>query len=216
MITIIMSCATILLRQQFPDFGGLAFTVRQQSLKPLQPRSLQILHLDGNHWAAASTVNCTRETDILLYDSVYSTPNEQTKLILAKLVNINKPVCSVGVANVAKQSGSYDCGLFSVAFIMDIVSGRNPCFQVYKQSEMRQHFLKCIQQEKMESFPISKSRRVSRTFKVVQVKVYCYCRCPDYGEKMVFCDGVCGEWFHVKCIGSQIRKNKQWYCNNCA
>lgn len=210
-----VSCAIILLKQQFPDFGGLAFTLKQQSLKPIESQSLQILLIYGNHWVAASTVNCTSDTDILLYDSLYTTPNQEVKHLLAKLVHTSKPEFSVGVANVSKQSGAYDCGLFAIAFITDIVFGRNPCFQVYKQGEMREHFLKCIEQKKMEPFPISRNRRAVTTFKVVRVKVHCYCRCLDYGEKMVLCDGACGEWFHVKCIESQIRLKKKWYCKYC-
>ena len=66
-----VASAQILLKQQFPQLGGLDFTLKQEtkSLKPLLPNSLQVIHVDGNHWAAASTVNCKRE-DIMIYTAV--------------------------------------------------------------------------------------------------------------------------------------------------
>ena len=73
-------------------------------------------------------------------------------------MHINKLEFSIGFANVSKQSGSKDCGLFSVAYITDIAFGLDPSFQVYKQSEMRGHFLKCTEQKKMEPFPAAKNR----------------------------------------------------------
>ena len=69
-----MTCAQMLLKSQFPQYGGLQCTVLQQSietLKPLLPNSLQIVHSHGNHWIAISTVNCETGTDLCLYDSSY-------------------------------------------------------------------------------------------------------------------------------------------------
>ena len=65
-----ITCAQILLKCQFSQYGGLRCTVLQQtkSLKLLQADSLQILHTRGNHWIAVSTVNCTTG-DITVYDS---------------------------------------------------------------------------------------------------------------------------------------------------
>ena len=52
-------------------------------------QGLQILHIDGNHWVA-STINCPHEADIVadvvFYDSMYSTINSQTEIILSDLV----------------------------------------------------------------------------------------------------------------------------------
>ena len=66
-----VASAQILRKEQFPHLGGLDFTLKQEtkSLKPLLPNSLQVIHDDGNHWAAASTVNCKRE-DMTHYTAV--------------------------------------------------------------------------------------------------------------------------------------------------
>ena len=48
--------------------------------------------------------------------------------------------------------------------------------------------------------------------------VYCYCRCPSYGE-MVGCDNpTCTmEWFHFNCLKLDSEpKTKKWYCPDCS
>ena len=32
---------------------------------------------------------------------------------------------------------------------------------------------------------------------------------------MVECSGVCGEWYHIKCVTTTIYRNKNWLCKNC-
>ena len=111
-------CAQILIQEQFPQFSGLKSTILQKiaPLKPFQPqsKSLQILHVNGNHWIAVSTVGCTASTeDIVVYDSKYASLSAETKLFLSQLVHTDKPAFTVKVASVTKQSGSADCGLFA-------------------------------------------------------------------------------------------------------
>ena len=38
----------------------------------------------------------------------------------------------------------------------------------------------------------------------VVIDVYCYCRCPDDGSKMVLCDGACGQWYHLNCLKQKV------------
>ena len=188
---------------------------QQKGLTPLPDRpSLQILHKNDNHWVVASTIDFPPEANILLYDSLYTTINNQTKLLLVELVHSTKST----LANVKKQSGSKDCGLFSVAFVTDIAFGMNPSFQIYKQAEMRQHLLKCFEQKKMEPFPIAEKRTLRALniiFRFVPVKVFCHCRRTDhYGSEMILCEGTCNEWFHIECLASF--SSEPWLCANCS
>ena len=128
-----MTCAQMLLKSQFPQYGGLQCTVLQQSietLKPLLPNSLQIVHSHGNHWIAISIVNCETGTDLCLYDSSYSDLTLNTRKVLAKFVKTAKSSVSV---NIVGQIGGSDCGLFAIAFITHIA---NPCCYVFKQQTM--------------------------------------------------------------------------------
>ncbi len=75
-----------------------------------------------------------------------------------------------------KLTEQYACGLFAIAYITDIAFGRDPEQHAFK---MREHLYKCIEQQKMDPFPISREKRAAVN-KPVQVAVHCYCRCPDY------------------------------------
>ena len=61
----------VLIRNQFPHIGGLQNTQLKRSTKPFQSGkgSLQIIHIDNNHWVVASTMNCGN-TNITIYVSM--------------------------------------------------------------------------------------------------------------------------------------------------
>lgn len=214
-----ITCAQILIKQIYPTIRGLQSTIRQNSgpLAKLYPGSLQVLHVDGNHWALASTISLPNGADILLYDSLYTSMNHQTKLLLSELVHTSKPAFTVGFANLYKQSGTADCGLFAVAYCTDLAFGKEPCHYIYNQAEMRGHLLKCFQQMKLEPFATLRERKVTNSFRFIPVKVHCYCRRTDYyGSQMYFCDGVCGQWFHHECVTNPPARSEKFYCNNCS
>ena len=114
-----------------------------------------------------------------------------------------------------KQSGASDCGLYAIAYITHIATGLDPSLYIFRQALMRNHLLKCFEQKKLEPFPVFKERRVSTCAKTMTVRVYCYCRSVYDGEKMVECNGGCGEWYHTKCISTPVHRNKKWFCKNC-
>ena len=68
-----------------------------------------------------------------------------------------------------------------------------------KKCMLRSHFIKCLQQKLLTEFPVKQKRR-PRPPKVYDI-LYCSCRMPDDGEKMVFCEQ-CDDWYHTKCLGS--------------
>lgn len=99
--------------------------------QPFQPqsKSLQILHVHSEHWFAVSTVGCTAYTEenIVIYASKYSSLSVDTKVLLSQLVHSDKPIFTVKIASVTKQSGSAHCRLFSVAYITSIAFDLEPC-----------------------------------------------------------------------------------------
>ena len=69
-----------LLANQFPSIEGLGNTILQnkQPIKKIL-NGLQIIFDRGNHWLVASSIGCAEQHVIHVYDSVYSTVNENTK-----------------------------------------------------------------------------------------------------------------------------------------
>ena len=178
--------------------------------------SIQVLHVNGNHWVTVSTLDSGNSNfDVTLYDSLHFSLSQDTKMLLASLLKTNKKCLVVKLANTHKQAGSDDCGLFAAAYCTSLAYGQNPSAFVYDQSLMRKHLVLCLETKKMEPFPVIHKRRVG-TGILINIEVFCYCRCPDDGTPMVHCDGKnCGEWFHISCINSKIEKGSKRFCKNC-
>jgi hypothetical protein len=70
--------------------------------------------------------------------------------------------------------------------------------------------------KKKRSDANAKRRRpANRVTKVETCLVYCYCRLPDNGRRMVCCD-LCEEWYHVDCARThELGPENCWFCDHC-
>ena len=188
-----MTAVQLLLKLQFPHLKSLQDTLKQDigKMQPAPAGSLQILLVNRNHWVVASTCGTNNDTDITLYDSMarYSQSfiHDHTKLLLSHLVHTKQKFFTVSVANVNKQAGGNDCGLFAAAYCTSIAYGQNPSSFVYNQALMREHLLKCLEAKHMTPFPTMRQRRIPQS-KIVRIEVFCYCRSPNDKKEMVQCD----------------------------
>ena len=58
------------------------------------------------------------------------------------------------VPKIQRQTGSKDCGLFAAAAAATaIAAGQDPVYLTWNQSQMRNHFKKCIETETVTPFP---------------------------------------------------------------
>ena len=122
-----INVAQLMLKQSFPELGGLQNVLlnNKNPLKNAETGSLQILHVNNNHWAGLSYFdNC-----ICYYDSSYSTLSSTTKLVIANLFHsqCNGSKLNIHIKDVTHQSGVVDCGLYAVAYITAIAYGNDPC-----------------------------------------------------------------------------------------
>ena len=79
----------------------------------------------------------------------------QLKSTIAKLLKVNGCI-KVKIKSVAKQSGSTDCGLYSITYCVTLLENKDPRTVVYDQEEMRSHLISCFQYKKNDSFPVAK------------------------------------------------------------
>ena len=118
-----------------------------------------------------------------------------------------------------KQSGGSECGLYALAYITHIAFGLDPSLFVFDSDSMRSHLINCVESKEIQPFPIIRERRRLPGINIVVINVYCHCRCPDTGSKMVKCDGECGQWYHFECLSpiaqAAASKKKKWYCDYC-
>ncbi len=80
--------------------------------------------------------------------------------------------------------GGSDCGLFAIAFAVDLCTGKDPHVCSYEQNQMRKHLHECFEKGLMIPFPpMKKPKRFARRVKCSRpVQVYCVCRLPCMGQ----------------------------------
>ena len=119
-----------------------------------------------------------------------------------------------------KQHNHSDCGLFAIANAMAICNGQSPEFVHYDTKMMRKHLAGCLEDKVFRHFPASRRKIIQETKKSEVLKVYCTCRLPEGGERMIACDN-CGEWYHESCLNSIVPSKAwtdssyKWTCDLC-
>jgi len=84
-----LSAVQFFLKEQFQKVNGLQDTVLVlKNNHRLLPGSVQVLHVNGNHWLTVSTLDSG--VDVTIYDSLHFTLSEDTKAQLAKLLKSQK------------------------------------------------------------------------------------------------------------------------------
>ena len=114
-----LSAVQLLLKAQFPHLKGLEDTALVlRTGNTISPGSLQILHVNGNHWLAISTLDSDSSGyEVTVYDSLNFLLSKETKALLAKLLKTTKKRLLVKFGNTNKQAEFDDCGLFAALIV---------------------------------------------------------------------------------------------------
>ena len=197
-----------LLAADFPDWKGFENTSFLSKFSRYGSRFIQILHDGDNHWVTAAS---DKEGEVVLYDSLKGASiSSAIYSQISTLSNCKLKSLRIIRAGVQQQSNGTNCGLFSIAFAVDIAFGITPKERAYAESEMRNHLLKCFKNRKMSPFPQvpPKHRGIKKSKDSILIEdVHCTCRRiyitsdmeKDPGFFMAMCS-VCEEWYHKKCL----------------
>lgn len=114
-----------------------------------------------------------------------------------------------------QQIGGSDCGVFAIATVTAICNGQKPEALRFDQGLMRQHLLKSIKDKLLLPFLSRKvAKRKPEIFLRERIHIYCICRLPDDGRKMIQCT-MCKCWYHCNCMKVTVKSIKEpWYCNS--
>ncbi|CAF2543573.1 unnamed protein product [Rotaria sp. Silwood2] len=107
-----------------------------------------------------SKLNCDNNVNNAwkVYDSL-SYPKE-SKIKFFKDISPDEEKVSVSFEHVQQQIGGNDCGLFALAFATSLCYKDVPSLMFYDQLSLRDHYVKCIENNEIRPFP-SKSKRGS-------------------------------------------------------
>ena len=98
------------------------------------------------------------------------------------------------VMNVMAQPNDHDCALFAIANVTEILFGHNRGKSAWDVKNMRNHLITCLEQKRMEQFPIVKQRGLpfGGAVKVsVDEDIQCICRMP-YDNTSSVVSALCG------------------------
>ena len=179
----------------------------------------QVLHNGHGHWITITTIGA-QEGEVLVYDSLYPSVSSCVKRQIAALLATDHDKITLKHMDVQMQSGTYDCGLFAIAFATTLVHGELPGRFLFDQDSMRRHLVRCLELGEMTMFPVKKTRRSAGRIKSEDIiEIHCSCRMPEIPEvDMIECSG-CSRWFHFPlCVSvPQEARNRgsPWYCTSC-
>ena len=213
----LINAGQALLRRKFPSLGGLQDVGESDTCTFDEQTSdfVQVLNCYESHWILVSKKNC-KINQVNVYDSsrIGDIPIS-SKEVVASLVKTSMKHTTLTFPDVQQQTGGADCGLFVLAFAYTLCEGAIPEKLTYKQHAFRSHFLDCLMNKEISSYPADGIMRVPSKPLLKTFKVYCLCRLPDIGDGMVKCCQ-CFERFHWCCV--QVHEDtrpSKWYCTTC-
>ena len=223
----IVNTAQNCLRDQFQTPGLYDTSLGPYLNYPKTQVFYQILH-DSNHWILVSTYD-TSHPAVKLYDSDFHgkiSPKVQKQTASILRTQVDKIIFSV--QPVQQQTNSNDCGVFAVAFLVELLFGGDPTTVLFDIGKMRSHLLTCLKSQQFDNpFPKVEGKH-EHSFPnnpLIEIPVYCVCRMPYFKEddefrelQMAECDR-CHQWYHRSCttVPDYVfkQKNKFWVCSKC-
>jgi len=158
-----IALAHCLLKQQFPDRAGFQSTLHVANGRCIPQKEGRIqIHFDEErkHWLTSSFSG----RRVHIFDSRYTgfIPDGVKEQMIAIYSHLSKQL-SAQVVRVQQQQGATDCGLYAIAYAVHLANGDDPAKVKFEQKKMRSHFLDCLKNKKLETFPVEKTiSRVAR------------------------------------------------------
>lgn len=179
---------------------------------------IQILNTGHSHWVTISTIGTSSHPTVNIYDSKYVAASTHLQSQIACLLMTQHAEITINFVEVVKQGGTYDCGLYAIAYATDLAHGNDPATRRYDQEKMRPHLRKCLIDRKLKVFPYKAIFPSGNFHSEETLAVYCLCRMPEIkGQPMVECTN-CKEWYHFVCekvTSKSLANNVVWYCSKC-
>lgn len=106
-----------------------------------------------DHWITATIIGC--EVGVIkVYDSLYTTLDKPSSIVLANLFHCKDQLFKNRVVRPQKQNGGTDCGVFAIAFATSIAINHKVDMK-FDQARMRAHFLvHCKEKKRVVTFSV--------------------------------------------------------------
>ncbi|XP_070549612.1 uncharacterized protein [Ptychodera flava] len=189
-----------LLKQQYPHISGLQSTVLPVSqLRSISVESIQIHYNGHGHWVTSSNVG----GKVQIFDSSFGghIPDELLKQV-THIYGLNKHSCSIECPPVQQQVGNKDCGLFAIAFAVEIAEGNVQTIQSFSfdQCKMRNHFVHCVNNNTILPFPKFSGQSHEDYNSFLQNKIIVNDKQAKEIEQETRLQAKCSQWFYHRSV----------------
>lgn len=117
--------------------------------------NLFVIADDLRHWVCTTSVNTNKDSDVYVMDSLGGvfpiSPSLQQQI--AQVYGGKRSQLIIRRLSVQQQVGAKDCGLFAVAFAVEVCQRNDPSRVSYDQNKMRSHFVSCLEKGHLDTFP---------------------------------------------------------------
>ena len=166
-----MKEALDVLQMQFPHLDGFQETILGENLqfRAVSRNNMQILNVSRMHWVSTSSDD---KGNVFLHDSMFGgSLDSSLQNQIATIYRTHNTYIDVIVPPVQQQNGGSDCGLFAIAFLVEVVSGGDVATAVFRQAQMRRHLAKCIRFKEFTTFPKNnyKGKKVTRDKSILRL-----------------------------------------------
>ncbi len=148
-----VAAATTHLQSQFPKHAGFQSTLYLSNgkEKPGSDGAINIhFEVEREHWVTSICGSTqVRYFDSLYYGDIPDSIVEQIKAVYASRKTVQ-------VIRVQQQQGTRDCGLIAIAYAVHLANNKDPSKVKFTQAKMREHYLSCLRNKKLELFPVDK------------------------------------------------------------
>ncbi|XP_078695111.1 polycystin-1-like protein 2 [Branchiostoma floridae x Branchiostoma belcheri] len=215
----LIQAAQRLLHHQYPALQGLeAPTVGlcEYEFAKMTGKGLQIHHNRRAHWVLSSYT----DGQVRLYDSLGTDMTTYLQVQLYQtytaFADQERNVLTIILPEVQRQKNAVDCGLFAIAWAVDIAQGQDVSSIAYDDKEMRSHLVKCFEQGRLTRFPhlTSQRKKVGLT-RVSRISLVCRCKQEEGLGRIEACRA-CQRIFHVSCLPVNPPSDDTWECGDCA
>ena len=162
--------AQAMLAKQFKEIGGCqsvcVFEADGCQFVGTPDRNfIQIMNIAGNHWITVSNIGCDKDA-VVIHDSLYGNIDASVKEKFVKqmayMIAPTSKEMALEWADIQKQVGGSDCGLFTIAVATSLYCGVLPQECFWDQTRMRKHLCDCFDKGVMFEFPKTSQRMSSQ------------------------------------------------------
>ena len=130
------------------------------------------------------------------------------------------PEIHVDIQPVQRQTNGTNCGIFAIAYAVDLANRQDPTKIRYDEGKMRKHFHDCLQAESLKPFPCNAGYHycAQREIKRKNIDLFCICRRPYRKGTLTMKCSMCRESFHKDCMDIPdivFEQRSFWCCKSC-